>query len=82
MEVISILGNPTSSSGEQMFYQGSEIDFKNGQVAGWKIDSKSGDTGKALAGSAGRAGYGVVRHWLVEKRCDRIAGNAQYVLRQ
>jgi curved DNA-binding protein CbpA len=41
MEVISILGNPTSSSGERMFYQGSEIDFRNGQVAGWKIDSKS-----------------------------------------
>jgi curved DNA-binding protein CbpA len=41
MEVISILGNPMSSSGERMFYQGSEIDFKNGQVAGWKIDSKS-----------------------------------------
>jgi curved DNA-binding protein CbpA len=42
MEVISILGNPTSSTGEQMFYQGSEIDFRKGQVAGWKIDSKSG----------------------------------------
>jgi hypothetical protein len=41
MEVVSILGNPTSSSGEKMFYQGSEIDFKNGQVAGWRIDSKS-----------------------------------------
>jgi hypothetical protein len=41
MEVLSILGNPTSSSGEKMFYQGSEIDFRNGQVAGWKIDSKS-----------------------------------------
>jgi len=37
-EVISVLGNPTSSSGEKMFYSGSEIDFKNGQVAGWKID--------------------------------------------
>jgi hypothetical protein len=41
MEVLSILGNPTSSSGEKMFYQRSEIDFKNGHVAGWKIDSKS-----------------------------------------
>jgi hypothetical protein len=41
MEVLSILGNPTSSSGERMFYQGSEIDFRNGHVAGWKIDSKS-----------------------------------------
>jgi hypothetical protein len=41
MEVLSTLGNPTSSSGEKMFYDGSEIDFKNGRVAGWKIDSKS-----------------------------------------
>jgi hypothetical protein len=39
--VLSVLGNPTSSSGEKMFYQGSEIDFKNGRVAGWKIDPKS-----------------------------------------
>jgi len=37
-EVIAVLGNPTSSSGEKMFYNASEIDFKNGQVAGWKID--------------------------------------------
>lgn len=37
-EVLAILGNPTSSSGEKMFYKGSEIDFKNGRVAGWKID--------------------------------------------
>ena len=37
-EVLSILGSPTSSSGEKMFYKGSEIDFRNGQVAGWKID--------------------------------------------
>jgi len=41
MEVLSILGSPTSSSGERMFYQGSEIDFRNGHVSGWKIDSKS-----------------------------------------
>ena len=41
MEVLSILGNPTSSSGETMFYQGSEIEFRNGHVAGWKISSKS-----------------------------------------
>jgi hypothetical protein len=41
MEVLSILGNPTSSSGEKMFYQRSEIDFRNGKVAGWKIDSRS-----------------------------------------
>ena len=38
MEVISVLGNPTSSNGEKMFYGNSEIDFKNGQVGGWKID--------------------------------------------
>jgi hypothetical protein len=38
MEVVSILGNPTSSSGEKMFYKGSEINFRNGQVAGWKIE--------------------------------------------
>lgn len=38
MEVLTILGNPTSSSGEKMFYNGSEIDFKNGHVAGWKIE--------------------------------------------
>jgi DnaJ domain len=37
-EVISVLGNPSSSSGEKMFYNRSEIDFKNGQVAGWNID--------------------------------------------
>ncbi len=41
MEVLSILGNPTSSSGEKMFYKGSEIDFRNGHVAGWKIDQKT-----------------------------------------
>ena len=41
MEVLGILGTPTSSSGERMFYKGSEIDFKNGRVAGWKIDPKS-----------------------------------------
>lgn len=37
-EVLSVLGNPTSSTGEKMIYKGSEIAFKNGQVAGWKID--------------------------------------------
>lgn len=41
MEVISILGNPTSSSGEKMLYKGTEIDFEHGEVAGWKIDAKS-----------------------------------------
>ena len=40
-EVISVLGNPTSSSGEKMFYRGSELDFKNGQVAGWNVDASS-----------------------------------------
>ena len=40
-EVLSILGNPTSSTGEKMLYKGSEIDFRNGQVAGWKIDPKT-----------------------------------------
>lgn len=40
-EVISVLGNPTSSTGEKMLYNSSEIDFKNGQVAGWKIDPAS-----------------------------------------
>jgi curved DNA-binding protein CbpA len=40
-EVLAILGSPTSSSGEKMFYNGSEIDFRNGRVSGWKLDSKS-----------------------------------------
>lgn len=41
MEVLAILGNPTSSSGEKMFYRGSEIDFSNGRVTGWKVDPKT-----------------------------------------
>jgi len=41
IEVLSVLGKPTSSTGEKMFYHGSEIDFRNGLVAGWKIDPKS-----------------------------------------
>ena len=41
MEVLSILGTPTSSSGEKMFYKGSEIDFRDGRVSGWKIDEKT-----------------------------------------
>jgi curved DNA-binding protein CbpA len=41
MEVLSVLGNPTSSSGEKVFYNGSEIDFRDGHVAGWKIDPKN-----------------------------------------
>ena len=40
-EVLSVLGNPTSSSGEKMFYGGSEIDFRDGHVVGWKIDPKT-----------------------------------------
>jgi hypothetical protein len=40
-EVLAILGNPTSSSGEKMFYEASEIDFRNGRVAGWRIDPKT-----------------------------------------
>jgi hypothetical protein len=40
-EVLSVLGKPTSSTGEKMLYAGSEIDFKNGEVAGWKIDPAS-----------------------------------------
>jgi hypothetical protein len=41
LEVLAILGTPTSSSGEKMFYKGSEIDFRNGRVAGWKVDLQS-----------------------------------------
>lgn len=41
MEVLSVLGKPSSSSEEKMFYKGSEIDFKNGRVAGWKVDPKT-----------------------------------------
>ncbi len=40
-EVLSVLGNPTTSSGEAMFYGGSEIDFRSGHVVGWKIDAKT-----------------------------------------
>lgn len=38
MEVLAALGKPTASTGEKMFYGNSEIDFKNGQVSGWKLD--------------------------------------------
>lgn len=41
MEVLSVLGKPSSSTGEKMFYNSSEIDFKNGQVAGWNVDPAS-----------------------------------------
>ena len=40
-EVLAVLGNPTSSSGEKLFYKGSEIYFQNGRVAGWKIDPRT-----------------------------------------
>jgi hypothetical protein len=40
-EVLGVLGNPTSSSGEKMIYGRSEIDFQDGHVAGWKIDPKN-----------------------------------------
>lgn len=40
LEVLTILGKPTSSVGEKMFYRDSEIDFRNGRVAGWVIDPK------------------------------------------
>ena len=40
-EVLAFLGNPTSSSGEKMLYNGSEIDFRDGRVAGWKIDPRN-----------------------------------------
>jgi len=40
-EVLAFLGNPTSSSGEKMLYNGSEIDFRDGHVAGWKIDPRN-----------------------------------------
>lgn len=38
-EVLSIAGPPQSSSEDQIIFKGAEIDFKNGQVSGWKIDS-------------------------------------------
>jgi hypothetical protein len=39
-EVLSVLGKPDSSFGEKMFYKGSEIDFRDGHVAGWRIDPR------------------------------------------
>jgi DnaJ domain len=41
LEVLAILGKPTFSSGTRMSYGESEIEFKNGQVVGWKIDPRS-----------------------------------------
>lgn len=40
-EVLTVLGKPDSSLGEKMFYKGSEIDFRNGRVAGWRIDPRT-----------------------------------------
>jgi curved DNA-binding protein CbpA len=40
-EVLNVLGNPTSSTGEKIYYGRSEIDFQDGHVAGWKIDQKN-----------------------------------------
>jgi hypothetical protein len=40
-EVLAVLGKPTSSAGEKMTYDGSEIDFRDGRVVGWQIDPKS-----------------------------------------
>ena len=39
-EVLNVLGKPDSSLGEKMFYKGSEIDFRDGRVAGWRIDPR------------------------------------------
>ena len=40
LEVLTILGKPTSSAGQKMFYRDSEIDFRNGRVVGWVIDPR------------------------------------------
>lgn len=40
-EVVAILGTPTSASEDKLVYQGSEIDFTDGKVSGWKIDPVS-----------------------------------------
>lgn len=37
-EVIAAAGEPTASSADKLVYEGSEIDFKDGKVSGWKID--------------------------------------------
>ena len=58
-----------------MFYGASEIDFRDGHVAGWKIDPKTSDTGETMARSAARARRAGIRGGLVEERCDCPAGN-------
>jgi hypothetical protein len=40
-EVIAIEGTPTGVSNDKLVYQGSEIDFADGKVSGWKIDPVS-----------------------------------------
>ena len=40
-EVLDVLGKPTSSAGEKMNYDRSEIDFRDGRVVGWQIDPRS-----------------------------------------
>jgi outer membrane protein assembly factor BamE (lipoprotein component of BamABCDE complex) len=40
-EVVAVLGNPTSSSGDKLVFGGSEFDLKDGKVAGWKLDGAS-----------------------------------------
>jgi curved DNA-binding protein CbpA len=37
-EVLSVEGDPTSSSKDKMVYGRSELDFKDGELIGWKID--------------------------------------------
>jgi hypothetical protein len=37
-EVLATAGTPVSSSPDKLTYKGSEVDFKDGKVAGWKID--------------------------------------------
>jgi hypothetical protein len=40
-EVLSVEGAPTSSSEDKMVYGRSELDFKDGELVGWKIDASS-----------------------------------------
>jgi hypothetical protein len=40
-EVVAIQGAPTASFADKLVYKGSELDFKDGKIAGWKIDPAS-----------------------------------------
>jgi hypothetical protein len=40
-EVVAAQGEPTSSAADKLMYGKSEVDFKDGAVAGWKIDPAS-----------------------------------------